>query len=125
MSLSQFRSKRKTTGGRYKKIAKKIRNQGNLPTLTTIGELRKTTIRARSGIIKERLLSTNIANVYDPKTKKHFKCKLENVIDNPSNRNFIRRNILTKGSIVKTDKGKIKITSRPGQEGTLNAILIP
>ncbi|MFH1511592.1 MAG: 30S ribosomal protein S8e, partial [Candidatus Woesearchaeota archaeon] len=33
-------------------------------------------------------------------------------------------NIITKGTIVDTDKGKVRITSRPGQDGTLNGVLV-
>ena len=34
------------------------------------------------------------------------------------------RNILTKGAFVETNLGKVKITSRPGQDGNMNGILI-
>ena len=47
-----------------------------------------------------------------------------NVIENPSNPHLVRRNILTKGAVVETKLGKAKVTSRPGQEGTLNGVLI-
>ena len=46
------------------------------------------------------------------------------VVDNPANRNFVKRNIMTKGTVVETDKGKVRITSRPGQEGSLNGVLV-
>ncbi|MEK6826007.1 MAG: 30S ribosomal protein S8e [Nanoarchaeota archaeon] len=124
MAISQLRSRRKPSGARYKKIVKKLRNKGNLPTLTGIGKLRKTAAKTRGGHIKQRILKTDIANIYDPKLKKYFKSKIESVIDAPSNRNFVRRNIMTKGTIIKTEKGNAKITSRPGQEGTVNAILV-
>ncbi|MHA1294432.1 MAG: 30S ribosomal protein S8e, partial [Promethearchaeota archaeon] len=35
-----------------------------------------------------------------------------------------RRHIITKGSIVETELGRARITSRPGQHGVLNGILI-
>ena len=124
MAISQFRAKRKKTGGRYKSIAKKVKNRGNLPLFVTIGELRKKIDRTRGGHLKKRLLQADMANVYDPKQKKYSKAKVISVIDNPGNRNFIRRNIMTKGCIIKTEKGDAKITSRPGQEGQINAVLI-
>ena len=126
MAISQFRSKRKLTGGRYRVFfkSKKIRNRGALPSLTTIGELSERKIRKRSGDFKFRLLQTNTVNLYDPKSKKYMEAKIETVVDSPSDRNFIRRNIMTKGSIIKTDKGNARITSRPGQEGAINAVLI-
>ncbi|MBI4155243.1 30S ribosomal protein S8e [Candidatus Woesearchaeota archaeon] len=124
MAISQFRSRRKTTGGRYRNPRKKIKNRGDLPSLTTIGDLRKRKVRIRSGELKYGLLQINIVNLYDPKSKKYIKGKIETVIDSPSDRNFIRRNIMTKGSIIRTDKGNARIISRPGQEGAINAILI-
>ena len=46
------------------------------------------------------------------------------VVENPANRHYIRRNILTRGTIIKTEKGNARITSRPGQDGVVNAVLI-
>lgn len=77
-----------------------------------------------AGRNKRVILSANIANVYVPKEKKYKKAKIETVIDNPANRNYIRRNILTKGTIIKTELGNAKITNRPGQEAQINAILV-
>ncbi|MHA1475907.1 MAG: 30S ribosomal protein S8e, partial [Promethearchaeota archaeon] len=37
---------------------------------------------------------------------------------------YNRRNILTKGAIVKTKLGLVKITSRPGQTGQINGKLL-
>ena len=48
---------------------------------------------------------------------------ITNVIKNDANPNYIRRNILTKGAVVETDKGNVKITSRPGHDGVLNGVL--
>lgn len=125
MAILQERPKRKITGGRYKKYRKKkLRNLGSLPTKTVIGKLKKKTKRIMSGKLKTTLLTSNKANVYDPKSKKYSLTEILTVVDNPSNRNYIRRNIMTKGTIVETKIGKAKITSRPGQEGTINAVLI-
>jgi small subunit ribosomal protein S8e len=46
------------------------------------------------------------------------------VTANPANKNFVRRNILTKGAVVATGGWQGKITSRPGQDGDVNAVLI-
>ena len=37
---------------------------------------------------------------------------------------LVRRNIITKGSIVETKLGKAKVTCRPGQEGSVNGVLL-
>jgi len=36
----------------------------------------------------------------------------------------VRMNVITKGAIIETDKGNVKVTNRPGQEGHVQGILI-
>jgi len=124
MAISQFRARRKISGGRYRKKSKKVKNKGGISLLVGIGKTKRKVVRERSGYVRLGLLSNDVANVYDPKIKKYVKAKIEAVIESPSNSNYIRRNIMTKGSIIKTDKGNARITSRPGQEGALNAVLL-
>lgn len=125
MAILQKRSRRKVSGGRYKgKLPKRLGNLGNLPRYTKIGERNVKRIRIKGGDKKEFLLSDNIINVYDKKDKKYKKVKILTVVQNPANRHFIRRNILTKGAVVKTEIGDVKITSRPGQEGNINGVLV-
>ncbi|MFH0922855.1 MAG: 30S ribosomal protein S8e [Candidatus Micrarchaeota archaeon] len=52
------------------------------------------------------------------------KIKITNVLESPANRHYARENIITKGAVVNTEAGKARITSRPGQDGTVNAVLI-
>jgi len=52
------------------------------------------------------------------------KTEIKNVLETPSNRFLARQNILTKGTIIETELGKVKITNRPTQEGVVNGILI-
>mgnify|MGYP001564318824 CR=1 FL=1 len=124
MAISQFRARRKITGGMYRKKRKKVRNRGGISILVGIGTTKRKVVRGRAGNTRLGLLSNDVVNAYDPKIKKYVKAKIEAVIESPSNRNYIRRNIMTKGSIIKTDKGNARITSRPGQEGSLNAVLL-
>lgn len=63
------------------------------------------------------------ANVIVSKGKNQ-KAKILNVKSNPANRHYARENILTQGAIIETDLGMARITSRPGQNGTVNATLI-
>jgi small subunit ribosomal protein S8e len=46
------------------------------------------------------------------------------VVRNPANPDYNRRGVITKGTIIRTEKGLAKIVSRPGQYGSLSAILI-
>lgn len=126
MVLIQGKSKRKPSGARYKaKIIKKRQSLvGRAPASTKIGAKRVQNIRARAGIQKMRALSVDKVNVYDPKTKKHSVAEIKNVVDNPADKNFIRRKIMTKGAIIETSKGNAKITNRPGQDGIIHAVLL-
>ena len=124
--ITQYRSRRKSTGGRYIHFRKKrLRYKGNMPALTKLGpKTSKVIIRTRGNNSKVALLAVNYANVYNPSNKKYQKVKIETVVDNPANRNYIRRNIITKGAVVKTELGNAKVTSRPAQDGVINAILV-
>lgn len=57
-------------------------------------------------------------------TKGTKKVKITAVVDNPSNRHYARENLLTRGAIIDTEMGRARITSRPGQEGSINAVLL-
>src|SRR3989344_8508086 len=121
MAISQLDVGRNVSGGRrVRAYKKKLKELGSLPTLTTLAEKRIKQERVTGGHIKTRLLTSNLANVYSPKEKKFYKLKIETIVDNKSNVNYIRRNIITKGAIIKTEKGNAKVTSRPGQQGTVN-----
>lgn len=125
MALSQEKSKRKITGGRYRDYRKKkLSSLSSLPAHTKLGETRVKTRRVRSGKIKRIMLQANKINVLDPKDKKMQVTEIKTVTDNPANRNFVRRNIITKGTILETKLGKVKVTSRPGQSSILNGILL-
>jgi small subunit ribosomal protein S8e len=124
MAISQLRSKKKASGGRYKYRVKKKKNLGGLPTHTKLGKKKVKVIIGRAGLIKKRLLQEEIANVYDPKSKKCFKLKILNIVGNPADRHFVRRNIITKGAVIETEKGEARITSKPGSEDVINAVLI-
>lgn len=125
MVVIQHRSYKKPTGSRYISARKKKKfEMGRLPTMTKLGERKIKKVKTKGGGAKVKSLSTDTINLFDPETKKYEQAKIKNVVENPANRHFVRRNILTKGTIVETEKGKAKITNRPGQEGTINAVLV-
>lgn len=122
--ISRLRGRRKVSGGLYRRIGKKLRNKGNTPTYTLLGKESKAIIKGKAGLIKQRLFKAEIANVYDPKAKRNEKLKILTIVENPANRHFVRRNIITKGAVIKTDKGNARVVSRPAQDGIINAVLI-
>jgi len=125
MAVSQARSKRKETGARYVAHKKQRLHQlGGLPALTKLGTRKLKQVRILGGNKSEFLLLEESVNVLDKKTKKTKKVQIKAVLKNPANRHFVRRNILTKGTIIDTELGQAEITSRPGQVGTINAVLV-
>jgi len=114
---------KKISGGRYRKRRKKkmyeMRGQARKVKL---GKEKRKTQKTMGGSRKTFLLWANMANV---KTgNKIQKIEIKNVIETPSNRFLARQNILSKGTIVQTDRGKVRITNRPSQEGMINGVLV-
>ncbi len=126
MAVWQGRSKRKITGGRYKPYRKRRKYEmGREPTETRVSDEEKNKIiRVRGGNYKVRLVLAKYANVTDPKTNVTKKVKIISVLENKANPHYVRRNIITKGCIINTEIGKALVTSRPGQDGVVNAILL-
>lgn len=118
--------KRKTSGGRKRPHRKKREfEKGSFPTETTLGKLKKKASRGRGGNIKVRLMGATHANVSDPSSGKTEKVEILRVAENPANMDYNRRGVITKGTIIETPLGTARVTSRPGQDGIVNAILIP
>jgi len=86
--------------------------------------MKRKPIRTRGDNRKSRVLTADIAYVVDPKTTKTTKTEIVTVVENSANVHYIRRNIMNKGAIINTKIGKAKITSRPGQSGVINAVLL-
>ncbi|MEM0151046.1 MAG: 30S ribosomal protein S8e [Thermoplasmata archaeon] len=125
MTFWQGRSNRKMSGGKYRPFRHKRRYElGSDPVLTKLGEERKKVERTFGGSQKIKILSTNMVNMYDPQTKTMKKVKIITVKENNADPHYIQRNIINKGAVVLTEAGLVKITSRPGQDGVLNGILI-
>ena len=121
----QGKSRRKFTGGR--RIASKGKRKleiGREAAEPHLDETRRKNVDTLGGNRKVRLLRCNMANVTDPSNNTTRQVSIETVVDNESNKHYIRRNILSRGGIVRTEIGNARITSRPGQDGVVNAILI-
>jgi small subunit ribosomal protein S8e len=121
-------SRRKPSGGRLKRPSayrgKRRTEIAAEKQFTMIGDTSRKVYRKRSGSSTVRVLSDNIINVADKKTGKTVVATLQSVSDNTADPNFVRRNIMTKGAIVDTDKGPVRITSRPGSHGVINGVLL-
>ena len=125
IALWQGRSRRKPTGGRYRPFRKKRKHEiGREQQFAFLGPERLKLYRTKGANRKVRILGAEFANVLDPKTAVTKKTKILTVKENPSNPHFVTRNIITRGATVDTDLGLAKVTSRPGQDGVVNAVLL-
>lgn len=117
--------KRKPTGGKRKPYRGKRKfEQGSFPTETILGEPKRKVERRRGGNLKVRVLSEKYACVTDLKTGKTEKAEIIRVVKNPANVDYDRRGVITKGTIIETSLGLARVTSRPGQNGVINAVLV-
>ena len=124
MAISQARSDRSVTGSKYKNArTKRLHELGSLPTLTALGARKIISLRTAGANRKYKTIATD-AITLSKKDGTSVVAKILNIIETPANRNFVRRNIMTKGSVIETDKGKARITSRPGQEASLSGVLL-
>lgn len=127
MSVSHgSQHKRKPSGGRKHSYRKKRKHEkGSFPTQTKLGNPKRKTSRTRGGNRKVRLLAAKHANISNPTTGKTQKTEILRVIKNPANIDYDRRGVITKGTIIETPLGRARVTSRPGQDGMINAMLVP
>ncbi|MFX0033193.1 MAG: 30S ribosomal protein S8e [Candidatus Hodarchaeota archaeon] len=125
MARSQARSKRRYTGKKYRYFRKKRKRELERPPIETkIDEEKKKNQRTLGGNIKLKLFSSLYINVTNPNNNKTSKVRILKFESNDASKDYNRRHILTKGAIVETELGKVRITSRPGQHGVLNGILV-
>jgi small subunit ribosomal protein S8e len=116
--------KRKDSGGRKRANRKKRRfEKGFFPAETLLGKNKSKIIRKHGGNEKTRLLAVNQANISDASGKTE-KVEILRVVKNPANVDYDRRGVITRGTMIATPLGTARVTSRPGQDGIVNAILV-
>lgn len=125
MSYYQGNDLKKPTGGHKGRHRKKRKYElGSPPTKTTLSsrEERKPE-RTFGGNTKIKLHKAVYINVIlGSGTAKRV--KVLDVVETPDNPQNARFKVISKGAIVKTELGLVKVTSRPGQDGVLNGVLI-
>ncbi len=114
---------RKISGGKYKKSRKmrKYEKSGKA-RMVALGKEKKKELMMRGNSSRVVLLASDKVNVFNPKTKKTKVVKIKSILETPANR-FLK-NVLIKGAIIDTELGKARITNRPGQEPSVQAVLV-
>ncbi|MDQ3902667.1 MAG: 30S ribosomal protein S8e [Thermoproteota archaeon] len=115
---------RKFTGGR--KVAMRDRRKFEIdryPNEAVMGTMEIVSRRIRGNNVKNALKTAEFANVVDPVSKKVVRARILQVTKNTANKDYERRGVITKGALLETESGTARVVSRPGQDGTVNAIL--
>ncbi|CAD6492646.1 MAG: 30S ribosomal protein S8e [Candidatus Argoarchaeum ethanivorans] len=121
----QGNSKRKFTSGRLIRARGKRKFEiGRDAADTRAGKNIKKVIKCFGGNKKYRLLQTDTVNVTDKKNNTTRKATIETVTENQANQYYVRRDVMTKGAVIKTSIGQAKVTNKPGQDGIVNAVLV-
>jgi len=114
---------RKISGGKYAKRKKKrLYELKGQKRVVKLGKEKRKTKRTRGGNSKNFLVRSDIVNIFSKGKAK--KAKIKNVLETPSNKFLARQNIITKGTVLDTEAGKVRVTNRPSQEGVVNGILV-
>jgi small subunit ribosomal protein S8e len=116
---------RKGTGGTLRSSSdKKLAKIGGAFSATKVSTKEVAVARrVRGGSHKVVRRYAITANVVMP-DKSMKKVKIIRVLESPNNRHYARMNVITKGVVIETEAGKARVTSRPGQHGIVNAVLL-
>ena len=122
-SIENINTSKNTGGIRHPLKSRRKIDIDRFPNEALMGEQLTVTRKTRGNNRKTSLKTANVVNVVlaDGKIKSS---EIVKVLENKTNNDYQRRGVITKGAIVETKDGKCKIVSRPGQDGTLNGILV-
>jgi len=113
----------KITGGRRHSLRSRRKYEmDRFPNEAIIGEQITITRKVRGKNVKTAIKTIDSVNLaIDSKIKR---VKIIKVLENATNNDYQRRGIISEGAILETEEGKCRVVSRPGQHGTVNAILV-
>ncbi len=125
MPVYQGSDLKKITGGKKRPYRKpRKREVGSFPTETVVSENEERVVsRAYGGNSKVRVRRALYANVQVP-GEGNKKARILRVVEAPMNPDYVRRGIIVKGVVIETELGRAIVTSRPGQDGVINAVLV-
>ncbi len=114
----------KLTGGRRHPL--RIRRKYEIdryPNEALAGAQETVTRKVRGRRAKTALKTVDFVNLAGA-GEKVVKSKILKVLENPTNNDYQRRGVITKGAVLETKEGRCRVISRPGQTGTASAVLL-
>nr|MDO8134385.1 30S ribosomal protein S8e [Candidatus Njordarchaeum guaymaensis] len=125
MGKWQGRAGRRYTGAAIKvSRGKRAYEIGGEAAETKLAERKFEQRTGMGGNVKTKLLQEEFANVTDPRTNTTKKAKITQALKNAASIDYQRRGVISKGAVIKTELGEAVVTSRPGQHGLINALLV-
>lgn len=110
-----------TGGKRIPSENKRLAQIGSAFTATKVSDKDvRSTYRVRGGNRRLRIKKAAFVNVVTKNGMK--KAKILGIVES-HNPEYVRQNIITKGAVLNTEVGKVRVTNRVGQDGVVNGIL--
>ena len=122
-SVENLKTSKVTGGNRHPNKSRRKFQIDRFPNEALLGDQVTVTRKTRGDNRKTSLKTSNVVNIA-LEGGKNKSSKILKVLENQTNNDFQRRGVITKGAIVETEDGECRIISRPGQDGTLNGILL-
>jgi small subunit ribosomal protein S8e len=115
--------KRKATGGRGRPSrGRRAFERDGFAIEPLVGPSQARSSRRRGGSTSSGVVYAEMSNVSD-RSGKTTKSKIIRVKKSPANRDYERRGVITKGAVIETEAGEAVVTSRPTDDGVVNAVL--
>ena len=123
MSIENLATSKITGGRRHPLRIRRKYETNRYPNEALTGPSSTINRKVRGKNQKTALKTIDFVNLAIPNAKVK-RSKIVKVLENPTNSDYQRRGVITKGAILETEDGKCKVVSKPGQHGAVNAVLI-
>lgn len=123
MSIENLATSKITGGRRHPLRIRRKYETNRYPNEALTGPSSTITRKVRGKNQKTALKTIDFVNLTIPNAKVK-RSKIIKVLENPTNSDYKRRGVISKGAILETEDGKCKVVSRPGQHGAVNAVLV-
>ena len=123
-AVENLRKKKLTGGKRRPNRSRRAFEADDYPFEPVSGETVRSPKRTRGGSLSYGLRSAAEANVFDGSSGKTVNSKILRVTANKANREYERRGVITRGATIETELGTARVTSRPSDDGVVNAVLL-
>jgi small subunit ribosomal protein S8e len=123
-AVENLRKKKLTGGKRRPNRSRRAFEADDYPFEPVVGETVRSPKRTRGGSLSFGLRAATEANVFDGSSGKTVKTKILRVTANKANREYERRGVITRGAVIETEAGTARVTSKPSDDGVVNAVLM-